>query len=211
MPPYQPTDPVTDLTTLRDVMPPPHADQQTKIIDHIDPLITDWLAATTFAVLSTADSKGRIDASPKGDPAGFIKVIDSHTIAIPDRPGNHRYDSFSNIFDTGRAGLVCLVPNRNEVVRINGRACVIRDAPILTQLAINDRIPDFAVLLHVEEAFFHCGKAIIRSHLWSKHPPAPAHLPTYAAALTAQAAPTSTPAELAARLDNNDRNRLYDE
>ena len=211
MPPYRPTDPITTPDMLLDVLPPPHPDQETKVLDHIDDFIADWLAATSFAVLSTADSDGRIDTSPKGDPAGFIKVVDRKTIAIPDRPGNHRFDSFRNIMQTGRAGLVCLVPIRNEVVRINGRATVIRDINIRETLAIKGRTPDFAILLHVEEAFFHCGKAIIRSALWGQHPPAPAHLPTYAAALLAQADITSDPDILAARLSNNDKNRLYDE
>jgi PPOX class probable FMN-dependent enzyme len=117
--------------------------------------------------MSTVDKAGRLDVSPKGDPAGFVKVINPQTLAIPDRPGNHRFDSFCNILATGRIGLMFFVPNRNEVVRVNGAAQVVRDQALRERMAIKNRVPEFAILVHVEEAFYHCGKAVIRSGLWA--------------------------------------------
>ncbi|MEL7265517.1 MAG: RHS repeat-associated core domain-containing protein, partial [Planctomycetota bacterium] len=104
---------------------------------------------------------GCIDVSPKGDPIGFVKVLDRHTLALPDRPGNHRFDSFRNILDTGQVGLMFLVPNRTEVVRVSGTAQVVRDAPLRAQMAIKGRVPDFAIVIRVREAFYNCGKAAI--------------------------------------------------
>ena len=153
-----------------------------------------------------------MDVSPKGDPAGFVKILDDKTLAIPDRPGNHRYDGFQNIFETGRIGLVFLVPNRNEVVRVNGSAQVVRDIDVREKCAIKGRVPDFAVIVHVEEAFYHCGKSIIRSRLWHPDQQLPVDaLPTYAEALMAHGDLTEDFDELTARLRHNDEKRLYDE
>ncbi len=209
---YQPTNPVTSEAEIRDRLRATYTNQELKILDHIDPLCAAWIAKSTFLTMATVDAGGRVDVSPKGDPAGFVKVLDDKTLAVPDRPGNHRFDSFSNILSTGRIGLVFLVPNRNEVVRVNGSATVIRDLPVREMLAIKGRVPDFAVLVHVEEAFYHCGKAVIRSRLWSPQDAGPVDdLPTYAEALLAHSKIDTPLAELEARLKDNDENRLYDE
>lgn len=210
--PYQPTDVLTTEAEIRAVIDGIHDAQKTKVIDHIDTHCRIWIERSPFLIMSTVDQSGRLDASPKGDPAGFVKVIDDKTLAIPDRPGNHRFDSFRNILETGRIGLVFLVPNRNEVVRVNGSAQLIRDPDLRADMAINGRIPDFAILVRVEEAFYHCGKAIIRSKLWSPAYAAPTDgLPTYAEALADQAHTTLTLEEIDQRLRHNDENRLYDE
>jgi PPOX class probable FMN-dependent enzyme len=186
--------------------------QTAKVLDHIDPMCRVWIERSPFLVMSTVDRAGRVDTSPKGDPAGFVKVVDDHTLAIPDRPGNHRFDSFRNILETGRIGVMFLVPNRNEVVRVNGTAQVVRDVPLRQSMAINGRVPDFAVLVRVEEAFYHCGKAVIRSKLWSPDKAVPVDgLPTYGEALAAQTDVGLTLEEIEERLKHNDENRLYDE
>lgn len=189
-----------------------HLAQQLKVLDHIDRHCRVWIERSPFLVMSTVDKDGHLDASPKGDPAGFVKVVDEKTLAIPDRPGNHRFDSFQNILQNGRIGLVFMVPNRNEVVRVNGSAQIVRDAPLREKLAINGRIPDFAIVVGVEEAFYHCGKAIIRSKLWKPSEAAPTEgLPTYAQALHDQINSDLSFEDIDARLKHNDKNRLYDE
>ena len=209
---YEPTDVVTSPDQIYELMPPPHVTQQLKIIDHIDTHIQNWIAHSTFVTMATVDATGNMDVSPKGDPAGFVIVVDAHTLAIPDRPGNHRYDSFLNIMETGRIGLVFLVPNRTEVVRVNGSARVVRDQALRERMAIKGRVPDFAILVRVQEAFFHCGKAVIRSQLWQPEVQLPVDgLPTYAEALIAHGDPDISYDALDARLRNNDKNRLYDE
>lgn len=210
--PYVPTDVVTTEDEFRSKFVEAHATQQAKIIDHLDESCRVWIERSPFLVMSTVDSAGRVDVSPKGDPAGFVKVLDDKTLAIPDRPGNHRFDSFSNILETGRIGLVFLVPNRNEVVRINGSAQVVRDQALREQMAIKNRVPEFAIVVRVEEAFYHCGKAIIRSGLWKPGEAAAVDgLPTYAEALLAHSKIDMPKEALEKRLKNNDENRLYDE
>lgn len=210
--PYEPESVLTSMAEVRSVIDGIHEAQQNKVLDHIDTHCRVWIERSPFLIMSTVDKVGNLDASPKGDPAGFVKVIDHKTLAIPDRPGNHRFDSFDNILQTGRIGLIFLVPNRNEVVRVNGSARIVRDEGIREAMAINGRIPDFAILVHVAEAFYHCGKAIIRSKLWSPDEAAPIDgLPTYGQALHAQAQSGLSREAIEARLKHNDENRLYDE
>ena len=209
---YRPTDVVTTIEDVYRDMRRPYVSQSSKFIDHIDSHIRVWIEHSPFLTMATVDRQGNMDVSPKGDPAGFVKVLDDKTLAIPDRPGNHRYDGFQNIMETGRIGLVFLVPHRKEVVRVNGRAQVIRDLPVREACAINGRVPDFAILTYVDEAFYHCGKSIIRSKLW--HPeehPLPDGLPTYAEALIAHGALDVAYEDMSAHLRNNEENRLYDE
>ena len=209
---YEPSDVLTSMDQIRAVVDGIHPTQTDKVIDQIDDVIAAWIMRSPFMALSTVSGDGRIDVSPRGDPPGFVKIIDRHTLAIPDRPGNRRYDSFANILETGRIGLVFLVPNRNEVVRVNGHAQVVRDAALRAQLAIKDRVPSFAIVVRVEEAFYHCGKAIIRSRLWDTANAASVDgLPTYAEAIHRQGRSDLALDEITKRFDHNDKNRLYDE
>ncbi len=209
---YEPTDVVTSLDAITGRYPAANRGQQTKILDYIDDLTRVWIERSPFITIATSSAEGRLDVSPKGDPAGFVKVVDEKTLAIPDRPGNHRFDSFRNILETGRIGIVFLVPNRNEVVRVNGSAQIVEDRPLREAMAIKGRVPDFAILVRVEEAFYHCGKAIIRSALWRPETAAPIDgLPTYAEAIDAQSDAGESLEEIEARFDHNDRFRLYDE
>ncbi len=210
--PYEPTHVLNTEEEVRALQPSLHPTQPAKILDHIDPLVAAWIETSCFLVMATYDAAGRVDVSPKGDPAGFVEVLDPKTLAIPDRPGNHRFDSFANILQTGRIGLIFLVPNRNEVVRVNGSAQIVRDPDLLTRMAIKGRVPELAVLVRVEEAFYHCGKAIIRSRLWAPQEAAPVDkLPTYAEALKAHSQVDLSLEEIAERMKHNDENRLYDE
>ena len=211
--PYDPTDVVTSEQELRAIVPDPaNCTQDVKIIDHIDKHCRVWIERSPFLVMTTSDADGRLDCSPKGDPAGFVKVLDDKTIAIPDRPGNRRFDGFLNIFETGRVGLIFFVPNRNETVRVNGTAEVVRDLPLRESMAIKGRVPELAVLVRVEEAFYHCGKAIIRSGLWAPDKAASTKgLPTYAEANVDHTG-RDIPLEVVTKwFDDNEKFRLYDE
>jgi uncharacterized protein len=210
---YEPRDVVTSEMEIREVIAGQFASQQGKIVDHIDRFIRIWIERSPFLTMATVNAAGQIDISPKGDPAGFVKVLDAHTLAIPDRPGNHRFDSFLNILETGRIGLMFLVPNRREVVRVNGSARVVRDPDLRARMAIKDRIPDFAIVVRVEEAFYHCGKSVIRSGLWEPDKAVSTEgLPTYAEAVHEQARISDrTAEELHDLFMRNEANRLYDE
>jgi PPOX class probable FMN-dependent enzyme len=211
--PYKATDLVTTEEQLRAIVPnPPNGTQDVKIIDHIDKHCRVWIERSPFLVMTTSDADGRLDCSPKGDPAGFVKVLDDKTLAIPDRPGNRRFDGFLNIFQTGRVGLIFFVPNRNETVRVNGTAELVRDLPLREGMSIKGRVPELAVLVRVEEAFYHCGKAIIRSGLWAPDKAAPTEgLPTYAEANVDHTGRDFPLEEVTEWFDHNDKFRLYDE
>ena len=209
---YQPKDVLTSIDQIYADMRRPYDSQTGKFIDHVDDHIRVWIEASTFLTMATVDKAGNMDVSPKGDPAGFVKVLDPKTLAIPDRPGNHRYDGFQNLFETGRIGLVFFVPHRTEVVRVNGSAIVVRDPEVRDECAIKGRVPDFAVIVTVEEAFYHCGKSVIRSRLWQADAhPKPEGLPTYAEALIAHGDLDVDYDDMHAHLRNNEENRLYDE
>lgn len=212
MTPYEPTDVVTSVAEIRAVIPNEFASQTGKIIDHVDPFVRVWIERSPFVAIATHDRAGRADVAPKGDPAGFVKVLDDRTLAIPDRPGNHRFDTFDNILQTGRVALMFLVPNRTEVVRVNGSARIVRDQALRERMAINGRVPEFAILVRVEEAFYHCGKAVIRSRLWQPLEAAPVEgLPTYAQALIEHAKLDRPLDEMERLMKGNEENRLYDE
>ncbi|MEM1275867.1 MAG: MSMEG_1061 family FMN-dependent PPOX-type flavoprotein [Pseudomonadota bacterium] len=209
---YEPSDVVTSEAEVRAVLPGTIERQVRKVIDHIDEHVRLWIERSPFMTMATYSSTGAVDVSPKGDPAGFVKVIDEKTLAIPDRPGNHRFDSFINIFQTARIGLMFLVPNRLEVVRVSGTAQVVRDADLRERMAVEGKVPDFAIVVRVEEAFYHCGKAVIRSQLWEPEKAMSVEgLPTYGRALKAHGS-LDTPLEEIERLtEDNLKYRLYDE
>ncbi len=128
----------------------------------------DWLAASPFCLVATSDEQGRCDVSPKGDPAGFVKVIDDTTIAIPERRGNKRADGYKNILANPHVGLLFVVPGRGDTLRINGRAHLVSDAPWFEDLVVKGHRPVLALVVEVDEVFGHCAKAFMRSKLW--HP-----------------------------------------
>ncbi|MEV0820899.1 pyridoxamine 5'-phosphate oxidase family protein [Nonomuraea rubra] len=140
----------------------------------------EWLAASPFCLIATSDEAGNCDVSPKGDPAGFVHVIDDTTIAIPDRPGNRRADGFLNILKNPHVGLIFMIPRRNETLRINGRARLVREAPFFDELIVKGHRPHLALVVEIEQIFFHCAKAFLRSALWKPDSWAPDALPSHA-------------------------------
>ena len=153
----------------------------------LHPLDRQWLAASPFCLVATADAEGRCDVSPKGDPAGeLVHVIDDHTLALAERPGNRRVDGFRNVLANPHVGLVFFLPGRGDTLRVNGRARLVREAPFFDALTVRDHRPVLALVVQVEEVFSHCSKAFLRSRLWepgSWHPEAVAARPVIAQAL----------------------------
>jgi len=125
-----------------------------------------WLASSPFCLIATAGADGSCDVSPKGDPPGFTLVLDDTTIAIPERPGNRRADGFRNILANPHVGLIYLVPGRGDTLRINGRARLVRDAPFFTQMTVKGHRPLLALIVDIDQVFYHCPKAFLRSNLW---------------------------------------------
>jgi uncharacterized protein len=143
------------------------------------PVDREWLAATPFCVLATSDADGRCDASPKGDPPGsLVHVVDDTTVAIAERPGNKRVDGYRNVLSNPHVGLNFLIPGRGDTLRINGRARLVSDAPFFDDMVVKGHRPVLALVVEIEEIFFHCAKAFLRSGLWKPETWDPeAHVP----------------------------------
>ncbi|MEG8177186.1 pyridoxamine 5'-phosphate oxidase family protein [Nocardia terpenica] len=160
---------MTEITTkaeLRELLgePLPRVVAKERVALH--PRDRQWIAASPFVVLATCDAEGNCDASPKGDPAGFVRVLDDSTIAIPERPGNRRADGYLNILSNPHVGVIFLIPGRNETLRVNGRARLVREAPYFDDMRVKGHRPILAVEVAIEQIFFHCAKAFLRSDLW---------------------------------------------
>jgi uncharacterized protein len=156
---------IDDLQSLRALYPAPGERALRKQLDALDEHCLAFIALSPFVVLSTADARGRQDASPRGGAPGFVRAA-SRQLLIPDAPGNHRLDSLSNIVETGRIGLLFLVPGVDETLRINGRARLRDDVECLQSFADDKRTPRLVIEVEVEEAYLHCAKALMRSKLW---------------------------------------------
>ena len=125
-----------------------------------------FISLSPFFVLSTSSSSLGTDASPRGDAPGFVKVVDDHTLVVPDRMGNNRVDSMKNIMENPNIGMLFLLPGMNETLRINGKARVTTDKALLKQLSVRGKCPKTGLIVEVVEVFMHCAKALMRSHLW---------------------------------------------
>jgi hypothetical protein len=151
---------------LRAILGHPSQRAAEKVIDHIDEHCASLIAHSPFLVIASSDSDGNFDISPKGDPAGFVKVLDEKTLVIPDRLGNRRGDTFSNILVNPKIGLYFLAPGKRETLRVSGRAQIVQDSALLDSMAIKGKSPALAIVVTVDRAFFHCAKCVIRSGLW---------------------------------------------
>ena len=137
-----------------------------KVLDHLDDHARRFIALSPFLVLASADAAGNVDASPRGDAPGFVHVADARTLVIPDRRGNNRIDTFVNLLEAPGLGLIFMVPGINETLRVNGTAAMTQDADLLDSMSAQGKVPAAGLVVRVREAFFHCGKAMIRSGLW---------------------------------------------
>jgi uncharacterized protein len=138
-----------------------------KEIDHVGDGYRKLIEASPFVAVATSGPEG-LDCSPKGDPAGFVRILDDKTLAIPDRPGNNRIDGFRNIVRDPRIALLFLIPGVGETLRVNGRASISVEPALMQSFAVNGKLPRCVLIVHIESIFFHCAKAIMRSKLWDE-------------------------------------------
>lgn len=171
---------ITSHDELRALLGPPTSRVANKARRTLREVDRQWLAASPFCLVATADAEGNCDVSPKGDPPGFTLVLDERTIAIPERPGNRRADGFHNILDNPHVGLIYLIPGRTDTLRINGRARLVRDAPFFEEMVVKGHRPQFALVVEIDEVFSHCAKAFMRSQLWDPQTWQPDVLPSRA-------------------------------
>ncbi len=156
---------IEDEASLRSLHHAPMSRATDKVLHRLDDHCARIIAASPFVVIATAGPEG-LDVSPKGDPAGFVRLLDPETLLVPDRVGNNRFDGYVNVLSQPAVGLLFFVPGMNETLRVNGRARITDDARLLEPCAVSGRPPKVGLVVSVEEAFFHCAKALVRSRLW---------------------------------------------
>ena len=138
-----------------------------KSLNRLDSHCRRFIELSPFVVLASAGADGRVDCSPRGDPAGFVAILDDRTVLLPDRRGNNRTDSLTNVLENPQVGMLFLIPGVDETLRLNGRATLTTDPALLEPLAVNSRVPRSGLVVEVEEVFLQCTKALVRSRLWA--------------------------------------------
>ena len=158
---------IENIADIRELYGEPMERAVKKQLPRLEKHSRAFIALSPFLVIASADAHGRVDASPKGDAPGFVRVIDDATLLIPDRLGNNRVDTISNLLAAPGIGLIFFVPGLRETLRVNGKARVTTDPALLDPCAVGGRAPKSGLLVSAEEVYFHCGKALIRSDLWN--------------------------------------------
>lgn len=194
---------------LREVSKAPSFRARNKVIDHVDDICRRFIAASPFVIVASRGANGQIDVSPKGDPAGFVAVLDERTLAIPDRVGNNRLDTFENLLVHPEVGLIFMIPGHGDTLRISGTGKIVRDGSLQTRLAIDGKQPNLILVITIAEVFLHCPKCVVRSKLWSpEHWPNRSSVPSLAQAIVRHAKSGETVADVQAVIDEGIAN-LY--
>ncbi len=152
---------------LREVLGEPTDLVKAKIADRLNALTRQFVERSPFVVVATGRPDGGLDVSPRGDPAGFVRILDEHTLLLPDRPGNKLADTLTNLLEDDRIALLFLIPGVNDTFRVNGRARIVDDPELLAPSTVEGKTPRLGVLVEVEEAYTQCPKALLRSELWN--------------------------------------------
>lgn len=203
-------DVITSEAELRAYLGEPSEVVRRKVLPALDAHCRSFIARSPFALVGTADAEGNCDVSPRGDGPGFALVLDDRTVVIPERPGNRRADTLSNLLQNPHAGILFVVPNVEETLRVNGRATLVRDADLMARLAVDGKAPRLAIVVEVAECFFHCAKSFKRAKLW--HPdawPARSELPTLGQIIHDQVPIPGRTVEEAERYIEDGYKRLY--
>ncbi len=171
---------VTSVDELRDVVGHPTAAVANKVTARLSEAQQGWLAQSPLGFVASTDENGRVDVSPKGDPPGFVHIIDDTTIAIPERPGNRRADGYLNVLQRPHVGTVFVIPGRGDTLRINGTARILSEAEYFDAMVVDGKRPILALEIDIEEVFFHCPKAFLRSDAWKPETWNPTAVPSVA-------------------------------
>jgi uncharacterized protein len=158
--------PITDEAGLEQVIGEPMEFVRAKVVTQLNEAMKDFIRRAPLVFVSTVDENGDTDISPKGDPTGFVEIAEDGALLIPERPGNRLTFGFRNILRNGRIGLIFLVPHQRETLRVKGRARLHHDPHVEARMQVNGKPALLHTRVEVTQCFFHCGKALIRSHLW---------------------------------------------
>lgn len=152
--------------TLRATLGEPSDVVKSKVSDRLNELTRQFVERSPFLCLATSAADGTCDVSPRGDPAGFVKVLDERTLLLPDRPGNRLADSFRNVLENPHVALLFVIPGISDTFRVNGRAAIVEDPELLAPCAVEGKVPKLGLRIEVDEAYTHCPKAFLRAQLW---------------------------------------------
>jgi PPOX class probable FMN-dependent enzyme len=152
---------------LRELVGEPLATTRAKIVDHLTPHTRRFVELAPFACIATSDAQGTCDVSPRGDPPGFVRILDERTLLVPDRPGNRLADTLRNILENPRVALLFIIPGIGETFRVNGRATLVTDTALLAPSAVEGKPPKLGIVVDIEAAYTQCPKAFLRSQLWN--------------------------------------------
>lgn len=203
-------DVVTSEEELRAIVGHPKQRTLDKVTRTIDENSRRFIAHAPFVLIASVMESGLVDISPKGDPAGFVKVLDEATLAIPDRLGNRRLDTFRNILKNPNVGLIFLIPGTSHTLRVSGKATIVRDEELRRSMAVKGKLPDHVIVLAVEHVLAHCPKCMTRSGLWKPETwPDAAEIPSLAETIVAHARLDLTVDEMQCVIDEDGRDRLY--
>ena len=158
---------IQDERTLREAIGSPTELVRGKIADRLNDLTRQFVARAPFVCVATARPDGGLDVSPRGDPPGFVRILDERTLLLPERPGNRLADTLTNLLEDPRIALLFLIPGVGDTFRVNGRAEIVDDAKLLAPSAVDGKAPRLGILVSVDEAYTQCSKALIRSDLWN--------------------------------------------
>ena len=158
---------IGSVSELRELIGSPSEVVASKITDRLNDLTRQFIERSPFLCIATARPDGGLDVSPRGDPAGFVRIIDEQTLLLPDRPGNKLADTLTNLFEDDRVALLFLIPGVGDSFRVNGRATVLQDEELLAESAVEGKAPQLGILVRIEEAYTQCSKALLRSDLWN--------------------------------------------
>jgi PPOX class probable FMN-dependent enzyme len=201
---------ISTVDELRAVIGKPDDYVANKVKPRLAPVHREWLAHSPLCFVATTDADGRVDVSPKGDPPGFVHIIDDTTLAVPERPGNKRADGLLNVLQRPHVATVFLIPGRGDTLRINGSARILADADYFDALTVKGRRPLLAMEIDIEEVFFHCAKAFLRSETWDPSTWDPTAVPSVAKIAKATIREDWSVAQLEEYYrEDNVRTRLY--
>jgi uncharacterized protein len=158
---------ITDESRLREIIGSPAEIVVSKIADRLNPLTRQFVERSPFVCVATARPDGGLDVTPRGDPAGFVRILDEGTLLLPERPGNRLADTLTNLLDDPRIALLFLIPGVGDTFRVNGTAVIVDDPELLAPSAVEGKAPSLGILVSIEEAYTQCAKALIRSDLWN--------------------------------------------
>jgi hypothetical protein len=158
---------ITGAGALRSLMGEPSELVQSKVSDRLNDVTRQLVEHSPFLCLATSAADGTCDVSPRGDPAGFVRILDERTLLLPDRPGNRLADSLRNVLENPHVALLFVVPGISDTFRVNGRAAIVTDPELLEPCAVEGKVPKLALRIVIEQAFTHCSKAFLRAQLWN--------------------------------------------